>query len=425
MRTINIKIFTLLIIGVVALTATAVFAAKNYNSSKSNTSSIAIIDQQVGDMLLRYGAGGIEINKVTDALAVGIGEIALKAMLSEIGIGDEGVNEIFTKLDELGAGFIKLDDEEKAISTTDTGDTTKSEVDVFFDIDVKAISTPDTINAAQGVEEIEIAVEQIKRGEISTPSAGDAPQAGFKEILGIESETEIIEIKDGDDTTVVRKIPGRTTYQNITLERAIFHDASKNIIQNLRAATPEERESLINELQTSRGLWDTEIVSMDLKIRENAQELRDNFRKRVETTIGHVDHGKTARIANAHGKGLRMINRFRSATARFNHILGRLESRVLKLEARGYEIDSFFDVQTSIEEANNISIENEAKLIELKAKYESLLLGENLRGIGEEARAIAKELKTEIENLHAKLREIVDGIKQATKDYNTTRSNTK
>ena len=120
-----------------------------------------------------------------------------------------------------------------------------------------------------------------------------------------------------------------------------------------------------------------------------------------------------------------MLNRFRSATARFNHILGRLESRVLKLEARGYKIDSFFDVQTSIEEANNISIENEAKLIELKAKYESLLLGENVGGIGEEAREIAKELKTEIENLHAKLREIVDGIKQATKDYNTTRSNTK
>lgn len=41
---------------------------------------------------------------------------------------------------------------------------------------------------------------------------------GFKSVSGLESETEIIEFKQGNDK-VVRKKPGRTTYSNITLER--------------------------------------------------------------------------------------------------------------------------------------------------------------------------------------------------------------
>jgi len=41
---------------------------------------------------------------------------------------------------------------------------------------------------------------------------------GFKSVTGMDSETEIIEFKQGNDK-VVRKKPGRTTYSNITLER--------------------------------------------------------------------------------------------------------------------------------------------------------------------------------------------------------------
>ena len=41
---------------------------------------------------------------------------------------------------------------------------------------------------------------------------------GFKSVSGMDSETEVIEFKQGDDR-VVRKKPGRTTYANITLER--------------------------------------------------------------------------------------------------------------------------------------------------------------------------------------------------------------
>ena len=41
---------------------------------------------------------------------------------------------------------------------------------------------------------------------------------GFKSVSGMDSETEIISFKQGNDT-VVRKKPGRTTYANIVLER--------------------------------------------------------------------------------------------------------------------------------------------------------------------------------------------------------------
>jgi len=42
--------------------------------------------------------------------------------------------------------------------------------------------------------------------------------AGFKAMSGADSETEVIEFKQGNDF-VIHKKPGRTTYANITLER--------------------------------------------------------------------------------------------------------------------------------------------------------------------------------------------------------------
>ena len=43
---------------------------------------------------------------------------------------------------------------------------------------------------------------------------------GFKSVAGMDSETEIVEFKQGNDM-VVRKKPGRTTYANISLERGL------------------------------------------------------------------------------------------------------------------------------------------------------------------------------------------------------------
>ena len=41
---------------------------------------------------------------------------------------------------------------------------------------------------------------------------------GFKSMSGMDSETEVIEFKQGNDA-VIRKKPGRTTFANIVLER--------------------------------------------------------------------------------------------------------------------------------------------------------------------------------------------------------------
>ena len=65
-------------------------------------------------------------------------------------------------------------------------------------------------------------------------------QEGFKKISGIESETEIIEYKDGDDKEIsgieskteikdgddmiIRKRPGRTKYSNLVLKRGFIND---------------------------------------------------------------------------------------------------------------------------------------------------------------------------------------------------------
>jgi len=43
-------------------------------------------------------------------------------------------------------------------------------------------------------------------------------QGAFKNVEGLDSETEIIEYQDGDDI-ILRKRPGRTKYQNVTLKR--------------------------------------------------------------------------------------------------------------------------------------------------------------------------------------------------------------
>jgi phage tail-like protein len=43
-------------------------------------------------------------------------------------------------------------------------------------------------------------------------------QAAFRNVDGLDSETEIVEYQDGDDL-VLRKRPGRTKYSNIVLKR--------------------------------------------------------------------------------------------------------------------------------------------------------------------------------------------------------------
>ena len=43
-------------------------------------------------------------------------------------------------------------------------------------------------------------------------------QASFTECTGLEATTEVIETREGGDNTTVRKLPGKTTYSDITLK---------------------------------------------------------------------------------------------------------------------------------------------------------------------------------------------------------------
>lgn len=49
-------------------------------------------------------------------------------------------------------------------------------------------------------------------------------RAGFRECSGLDSTIGVIEYREGGENTTVRKIPGMTTYSNITLRRGITDD---------------------------------------------------------------------------------------------------------------------------------------------------------------------------------------------------------
>ena len=503
-------------------------SGKNYNSSLSNK-SVGQIRMEVGDVLLRHGVGGAEINKVTDALeGGGVYEAELKSFLIAIGINEEGVQKILAEFDMLGIGTTggtpqsapegqidsilpsgkvsapaagatpqPADTGAKGVpstapvstSLTDTaivkkielmrntiekiqerlkgcgtkvcitvGDHAKYRAGVTNEAD-KAIKAGKSEEAVQSLR----TVKRIIEGDIELLAATEdkgliADMLGLERALLNQIDSTLTDLRQatgckndsqcsaGNICFKGLCIPappvkgGGDPLKGLNISHACpkggcpkkeaFHDTQTDIIRNIRAAAPEERESLKEDLKANRKVFLTEIVSMNLTTRENAKALREDFRENVKTTIGHVDHGKTARIAVAHGKGLRMLNRFRSAMARFDHILDRLESRIAKIRieieteerAATGKTNSTFppkNMVALIEEAKNMQVENEAKMEELKAKYESLLLGENAGGVAEEARALATELKTDIENLRA----IIIEIYTQTTDYNNSISN--
>ena len=50
--------------------------------------------------------------------------------------------------------------------------------------------------------------------------------AGVSKISSLRRSTEVVEHREGSDPTSVRKSPGRTTFDAITLERGVTHDAA-------------------------------------------------------------------------------------------------------------------------------------------------------------------------------------------------------
>ena len=83
---------------------------------------------------------------------------------------------------------------------------------------------------------------------------------GFKEILGLESEIEVIEFKDGDDA-ITHKRAGKAKYKNLILKRGFVSDASLLEWYKKVLAGKTERKS-------------GSIIYLD---RENNEVLRYNF----------------------------------------------------------------------------------------------------------------------------------------------------
>lgn len=48
--------------------------------------------------------------------------------------------------------------------------------------------------------------------------------AGVSKISALSRTTEVVEHREGGDPSLSRKSPGRTSYEPITLERAVTHD---------------------------------------------------------------------------------------------------------------------------------------------------------------------------------------------------------
>lgn len=51
-------------------------------------------------------------------------------------------------------------------------------------------------------------------------------KAGFSEVSGLSTETDVIEYREGNEPATVRKLAGLTRYSNITLKRGVTNDKS-------------------------------------------------------------------------------------------------------------------------------------------------------------------------------------------------------
>jgi len=51
-------------------------------------------------------------------------------------------------------------------------------------------------------------------------------KAGFSEVSGLSTETDVLDYREGNEPATVRKLPGLTRYSNITLKRGVTKDKS-------------------------------------------------------------------------------------------------------------------------------------------------------------------------------------------------------
>jgi phage tail-like protein len=91
---------------------------------------------------------------------------------------------------------------------------------------------------------------------------GGVAASGFSEVSGLSAQAQVIEYREGSDTTTVRKLPGLIKYPNVTLRRG---------------------------LTQSRELWDwwMTVVDGNVQRREVGIVLLDDARKEVLRWVLH------------------------------------------------------------------------------------------------------------------------------------------
>ena len=94
--------------------------------------------------------------------------------------------------------------------------------------------------------------------------------AGVSKVTALKKTTEVVEFRQGGDSSVVHKLPGKTKYEAITIEAGLTHDP-----------TFEEWANLVNNIQGDK-----------------AMSLKD-FRKEIEIEVLN-EQGNIAMKYNVH-----------------------------------------------------------------------------------------------------------------------------
>ncbi len=82
----------------------------------------------------------------------------------------------------------------------------------------------------------------------------------FKECEGLGSETEVIEFREGGETGVVRKLPGRVKYSDITLKRGLTSDMTiwnwrEDVIAGQEGFRSQARIRMLNPSGAELAVW--------------------------------------------------------------------------------------------------------------------------------------------------------------------------
>jgi phage tail-like protein len=83
---------------------------------------------------------------------------------------------------------------------------------------------------------------------------GASVRGSFSEVSGLETETNVIEYRNGSEPNTVRKLPGLTKFSNITLKRGLIGDLTFwNWLVNARQGNVKRTQVAIILLDENRN----------------------------------------------------------------------------------------------------------------------------------------------------------------------------